>query len=384
MRRLLRFHRFLLVLLAGLFVAAVLVNTIVNPWRVLAAPWSADSLEPYRAIDNKWNRTAKAGLARTGVWDAAIFGSSRVDIGFDPEHPFFLGMRCANLGLNAAGIAENHRIFSWFMDHQNPQLVVFTIDAGDLTTPMPRVHLTDYPLSPLDPAADPLERECRYLAGISTLAASFETLNRAVRQQTPDHSAAGFRRNAPFPDDTRKLIAGLYLATTVKMVESHDRYDALNPEKVALLNDVVARCERSGTRLVLLLTPNHALFQIACRELGQEDPWYGIDRAELARHAGPGVEVWDFLDGHPLNAEPLPAEGHFKNWIDLFHATPDIGNVMLDRLSGKRGDYGVQLTTYSIERRLKEVETSLAAYEAENPEDLAFLRQALSRYRPQE
>ncbi|MBK1825806.1 hypothetical protein [Haloferula rosea] len=386
MKALLRYQQFLLILVMGTAVLGYALNTWVNPWRVTPTAWSSAAFDDYRAIDNEWNRTAKAGLAASGDWDAALFGSSRVDIAFDPEHSLFEGRNCANLGLNAASISENHRIFSYFMDHHDPELLVFAIDPGDLTTPHSTFNLTDFSLSPLNPDADPIERELRYREGISTLAASFDTIQRRLQHKPAEHTPQGFRRDAPFPDNQRQLIAGLYLATTVRMVKGRTRYGQLDPTKLDLLDDVIERCRTEDCRLVILLTPNHGLFQLSYEELGDPDPIFEADRRALAERATHGVEVWDFLDAHPINSEPLPpaepSSAHLRYWIDLFHATPEVGNLMLDRIAGEPGDFGVRLTTDTIDARLEDIRAGLAAYRETRPEDVAFLQKSLDRYRP--
>lgn len=384
MKALRRYQSFLLILVLATAAGGYALNTWINPWRVTTTPWSSETFDEYRAIENEWNRTAKAGLATSRPWKAAIFGSSRVDIAFNPEHPIFDGMPCANLGLNAASITENHRIFQYFMDHQDPELVILAIDPGDLTTGASDKNFTDFPLSPLDNTADPIERQLRYHQGISTLAASAATLQRRIQSTPAEHTPEGFRRDTVFPDDQRQLIAGLYLATTVRMVRGRTRYGQLDPYKLSLLDDIIARCDGKGCRLVILLTPNHGLFQLCYGELGDPDPIFENDRWALAGRAGDNVEVWDFLDAHPINTEPLPpADSHLRYWIDLFHATPEVGDLMLDRIQGKPGDFGVRLDLKNIEDRLDDVRAGLERYRETASDDLAFLRKSLERYRPQ-
>ncbi len=393
MQKLRRYQNFLLLLIPGTVALGLALNTLVNPWRVAPAPWSAAKLEPYREIDNTWNRTAKAGLVRSGTWDAGLFGSSRVDIGLDPSHPAFSGMKCGNFGLNAGLIAENYHMFRYFMERENPRLVVVALDASDLTTPPPRNNPTDFALSPLDPAANAFERELRYRAGISTLTASTATLARSVRGQTAEHSPQGFRTHTPFPENQRQLIASLYLSTTARMARNHTVNGGLSARKMAMMEEIVKRCREKNTRLVIFFTPNHALFQLAFPELGGPDPYFATDRralAELAARANaaapsaPPVEVWDFLDGHPLNSPALPPEnektGKLDGWIDLFHATPAIGNEMLARLQGP-GSYGELLTPENIDARVEKVRTQLEEYAARNPEDIAFLRKSLAKFK---
>lgn len=392
MRSLRRYQTFFLVLLIGTVALGLALNTWVNPWRVTPVPWSSAKMEPYREIDNTWNRTAKAGLVRSGTWDAGLFGSSRVDIGLDPKHPAFDGMTCGNFGLNAGLLAENHRMFRYYIERETPRLVVLALDASDLTTPPPRNNPTDFALSPLDPEANPFEREIRYRAGISTIAASTATIARSVRGQTAEHSPQGFRTNAPFPENQRQLIATLYLSTTARMVRNHTVNGGLSREKMAMMEDIVKRCREKHARLVIFFTPNHALFQLAFPELKDPDPYFAVDRralAELAARANdaapdePPVEVWDFLDGHPLNSPALPpadkASAHLDGWIDLFHATPAIGNEMLARLQGP-GSYGELLTPENIDARVEKVRTQLEEYASAHPDDMAFLRKSLAKF----
>lgn len=386
-----RYRLFLLLLLGGTAALAFGLNTWVNPWRVTPSPWSSESLDEHRAVDNAWNRTAKAGLVRSGTWEAAIFGSSRVDIALDPEHPFFGGRRCVNLGLNAANLVENHAIFRYFVDRQQPELVVFALDAGDLTSAPRERNPTDFSLSPLDHRADPFERELRYRFGISTLRSSIETLERSARGEPAEHSPQGFRYQPPFPEDQRAIIAGLYTSTIIRLDRARAELDGTSPRKLELLADVIATCRERGIRLFLLITPNHALFQTAFLELGHPDPCFARDRrAILEALATDGtdspssVEVWDFLDAHPLNCEPLPPAGRpgarMEHWPDLFHVTPVIGGRMLDRMAGSEGDYGVRLTPGEIDERMDAIRSGLGKYVERHPDDVRFIEQALARY----
>ncbi len=382
-----RYQLLFLVLLGGALVLGLALNTWVNPLRVTPTPWSAEELEPYRAIEQRWNRTAKAGLAKSGDWQVGLFGSSRVDIALDPEHPSFGDRRVVNLGLNAALILENRAIFDYFLDHQaEVETVIFALDPGDLSSPPPPRNLTDFALSPLEPGADPVERELRYLAGGSTLAASAATLARASRDEPAEHTPEGFRRHAPFPDNQRALIASLYLSTTYRVAKGRIDLDGVSEPKLAALDAIIERCRQRGIELILLLTPNHVLFQLAFPELGSPDPWFEGERRLLAERAGDGVVVWDFLDAHPLNADPLPpagSPGHMEHWIDLFHATPEVGAAMLERIHGGAGDFGVRLgTPEAATARAAEVEAQLEDHAARHPDDLEFLRRSLEAFEP--
>jgi hypothetical protein len=177
------------------------------------------------------------------------------------------------------------------------------------------------------------------------------------------------------------LIAGLYSATTVRLMRDREKAGGINPVKRKMLENVVEQCRARGVRLVLLLTPNHVLFQASPMVLGGMDPFFARDRQELARHASPGVEVWDFLDFHPINAEPLPeGKGHFEWWIDTFHATPRLGALVLDRVAGAEGDYGVRLEPGRVGERVAGVEKGYEVWRQERAADVRFLEECLRRY----
>ena len=399
MRALSRYRMYFLVLLGTATLGALGLTSWVNPWRVTPAPWSGEGFEPYRDIERDWNTTCKAGLVRSGRWDAALFGSSRTDIALDPLHPAFRGMRCVNLGLNAAGIGENHAIFSYFMEHESPKLVVFCIDPGDLSTPERKQFKGDFTLSPLDPGADPVERELRYRAGVTALAGCGTVVSRRLRGQLAEHTPQGFRREAEFPKHQRKLIRSLYLPVTYRYALKHKRTDALNPRKLALVDDIIRRCREMGTRLVFFIPPNQALFMLTFRELGDPDPYFARDRRALAKRiaaanasappGAPPVELWDFLDAHPLNCQPLPPANdpgaHMPDWLDLYHSDHRIGNLMLDRLlpdhaSPSTPPYGTRLAPELVDSRVAEIAKGLDAYARTHPGDIAYLREALAKF----
>lgn len=393
MRAFTRYRRFMFIVLLGTLLGGIFLNTWVNPWRVTNMPWSSPAFENYRAIDQASNRTSKAGLARSQRWDAAIFGSSRVDIGFNPQDPAFGGLKVANLGLNAGNIDENEAIFRYFMETQSPRLVIFLIDAGDLTKPTPLANGTDFATSPLVKDSRPLERALRYHTGISALSASLQTLSRRVRGQPSDHTPQGFRREAKRLENPRAQIASLYLSTTWRLAQDRTNLDSLNAGKVEMVRNIIRTCREKNTRLVFVMPPNHVAFQLTFPELKDSDPYFHRDRQVLtglvaaANETAPAatpVELWDFQDAHPLNGQPLPLTegGQMEGWIDLFHFTPEIGSLMVKRIQGGAGDYGVRLTPDTLAPRMASVEGGLTKWSEDHPEDMKFLRDSLKNFGP--
>lgn len=387
MHQLRRYQCLFLIFFAAVAGMALAFNSWANPWRIIPSPLSSQRMEPHRAIEQNWNRTCKAGLASSRIWDAGLFGSSRVDIGLNPRHEAFAGMKCGNFGLNAGLLAETETMCRYFLDHQNPKLVVLAIDATDLTTPVARKKQADFDISPLAGGPRTLEQDLRYRMGISTLSSSLAATGRMLRGQLAEHTPEGFRREPDYPEGQM-----LYFSTIYRMAKQHTATGQVDAEKIAMLERIIARCREKDARLVIFFMPNHGLFQLAFRELGDPDPYFLEDRralADLAARANAAdpaatpVEVWDFLDGNPLNTPPMPPQGqkggHPAGWVDLFHVLPETGNHMLERLQG-RGDYGELLLPGGAEARVAKVTAQLDEYAARNPDDVDFLRKALAKF----
>ncbi|GAA5481738.1 hypothetical protein [Haloferula sargassicola] len=386
MARLLRFRRFFQALLALVVVGGFFLTTWVNPWRVVNVPWSSKALDPYRDIEKNFSRTCKAGLAASRQWDTAVFGSSRVDIGIDPNGPHLASRNAVNLGLNAGLLHENKAAFDYFMARQEkPKLVIFFIDAGDLTMADQRREegLADFTNSPLKPGSQGIESWFRDHCGVSSISSSIEVLRRAAEKEPALYSPRGFRTEAERLEHPRKQIAGLYLSTILRIARNRTALDGLDEGKLNEVRDIIRQCRSKGSRLLLVMPPNHALFQLAFPSLGGSDPWFERDRMALARLAeegGPEVEFWDFQDGHPLNSDRLPEEGQMEHWIDLFHFTPEIGEKMLSAMLDERAGYGMELRPGEVQAQVERLKRQLANWAEAHPENMRFLSKSLEKF----
>ncbi len=392
MNGLLRFRRCFQGLLVLLVAGGFFLNTWVNPWRITGMPWSSERLDAYRDIERDFSRTCKAGLASSKPWSAAVFGSSRVDIGIAPGRPPLASRNAVNLGLNAGLLHENKAAFDYFMSHQErPELVIFFIDAGDLTTPGARGGrgLGDFSTSPLFPGNEGAESWLRYHCGVSALSASAAVLQRAATRELTTYSSSGFRREAERLVHPRQQIAGLYLSTIVRVARNRNAYASVSDFKMNEVRDIIRQCREKNTRLILVMPPNHVLFQLAFHELGAADPWFERDRlalAELAEEANRRspeaipVEFWDFQDAHPLNAERLPEQGQMEHWIDLFHFTPPLGQQLLAAILTGNSDYGTRLDPEGVSAHVARVRAELERWARAHPENLDFLRTSLERF----
>jgi hypothetical protein len=375
--------------------AALGFNTTVNPLRVTPAPWSSEQLDPYREIDDQI-RTCKAGLVRTGDWQVAILGSSRPALLLDPSLPDWGETKAVNLALQAGTLPETLATFRYAADRHPLQIALVGIDPGDLTTgPMTHI-ITDFDSSPLNPEADEVERELRYLLGLSTLEKSFATLGRWASGERARHDPRGFKHKSDNPGSLRRVIADNYIPFAARQARERHGGPTLHPRKHQALLDLVAEARRRNIRLVLFFPPTHASYLASLRLLDDPRPDFAFERAAVldaieqanAGNNGPPVEFWEFSGSHPWNLEPLPpgdeSSAAMDHWLDPIHAKPRVGRVMLARIldlplaSDAEKRYGTRVTRDALPSLAADLDRSIDRYLTTQPDDDALLQEHIS------
>jgi len=368
------------------------LNTWVNPLWVATTPWSSHSFDEYKPL-HKALRTGKAGLARSFEWDGVMLGSSRVDIGFDPTLPEWSGRRVANLALRGGTLCEHEAMLRFAAERNRLEFAVLGVDLADLTSPNNITPGTGFEESPLATSGDRLEREIRYISGVSTFVDTVKCLNYFREKRPGAYTPQGQWVRLLDKRPMRKVLqfesfkwADHFAAQRRKSIE-------VNPKKIEALRGILRLCREKNIHLYLCIPPNHAAYLSAMRLNGDPDPAFRVDRShilavlaeEQAAHPGTQVDLWDFNDFHPLNCEPLPAptEQHTYFWADGTHALPPLGHIMLARMLGwpvpdaRGADYGVKLTPGDLEARLRQIDGGYPRYQAEHADDFGWVREHL-------
>jgi hypothetical protein len=401
-------RRYASVMLASLVAATLIaaaINTWVDPFRVTGAPWASAETDPYRDISAS-TRTGKAGLIRSrSDWQVGILGSSRVISSLDPEAPGWAGKKVVNLGMPGAFLYENIAMAEYFISRQPAETLLFGIDPGDLTNAKDTRPMVDFMGSPLNPDGV-LDRELRYVFGMSTFETSLETLGLQWKKTPAEYNPHGFRDR---PGGTGAGGAAAPGKGQLNFIKNRFIDDArvpakpgegtkVHPEKAGLLEALMRHCREKGTRLVLFLHPNHVLLQAKSSDIGKAEIPFETDRRALvemigrvnAGGSGPPVELWDFYSYHPYNCERVrPIEGQpseLVHWRDLEHFTKDVGDGMLSLLMGwkvedeRLGQYGARLDRENLEARIATLREAYQVYlEGAKSGDLAWKEDLVKR-----
>ncbi len=393
------FNRVILGIAGGLLLLFLAVNTWVNPLWVTPTPWTNKEFAEYRPI-YRHQRTGKAGIVRSHPWEVAFFGSSRVDIAFDPMLPGWQGKPAVNLAVSAGTLPETAAIVRYTLERCPIETAIVGIDLGDISGPGSGYRTTGFMESPFNPKGEAAERELRYLAGVSTFETSVKTLqNWSERNEPgfvlPEYTPQGHRLRHQDKPDVRQII--YHDAIPHAMRGTRRRKHALEEStwKIRLVRQILEDTKKHGVQLKIVIPPNHATYISVYHYSGDPDPVFSIDRKAMVRLVAesnaahpeaPPAEVWDFNDYHPLNCEPIPPpKTRMHWWLDGTHARKRLGDVMQARmmgwpLEGEGRDYGIKLTPENVEQRLESLKAGYRQFQQDHPDQYQWMVESINSY----
>jgi hypothetical protein len=384
-----RAARFLATFAAGLGLALALtatLNWLVDPFLLLGRPRVAgfNAVKPdYR--QRQWIAKADALVRLAPV--TAVFGTSRVERGFDPQAPVWpaAARPVFNAGVPGASLFATVRTFQHAAStgRLRTALVVLELETflpgSTSRTDFLRRQPTGERRFRVDAAGAPqpghgLQRVLDRASALLTLQALGASLRTIALQRSPlaaDIADDGFN---PLPQAAAELAqVGHHWLFAAKMGEvvaqlRGDRCPAPGapstvPEAFALLDLMLATARREGVRLVLLLPPHHADYLLAIRAAGlwgHFADWRRALAVRVAREPAGTVELWDFTGFTELHTEPVPPPGDRRSrmrWhLEPSHFTAALGELVLARIFAAAADlpegFGVRLLPATVEAHL--------------------------------
>jgi hypothetical protein len=423
---------FAAVLLGGAAVAAF--NIIVDPFRVFDLV-SIAGLNEQRTQVSARGRMAKA--VRTCVVDvtSVVMGTSRVEVGVNPQHPGWHNPgRVYSLALAGMGIGELEKTFrhlvraspdlkevaigiDFLMFNANREAVVFGKEVADfdaerlLLNPGERCWKTyvrtigdvigpgalPYSLKTISEQMPAPQSPDFALTSVSTWIAQYD--HNGYRG---DHYAAMVKRAEAV--GFRGLFAGKQEGRYVRQIWRplpSERYCMTAPGQPGTLDvfgDLLDVAQKSGVRVHVFVNPIHARMLIALREAGlwpiYEDWKRGLVRVndEVARKNGrEPLPIWDFSGFNTVTTERVPDLGDVKTpmlyWWEPSHHRAAAGTLTLDRVLGYRDpggrkvpdDYGVLLTSRSIEGWIERTRAAAVQYMRDQPDEYEVVKAAVDK-----
>lgn len=413
-----RYLAVLAVSVVGLVAAAGALSWAVDPFGYFGTQRVA-GFNARKTEASAFTALTKAGQVVRAQPALVLFGTSRVDIGFDPLHaawPVPPG-RVYNYGLPDASVLSVREQLAHVLAVSPVKSVVVGIEFQDFlrgvqltTDPADEVKQRFIDLS-LAPGAWPRTRRQWLDAGSATVTlpavlASAATVAAQRRARGGDVSELGLTSETPY----RELVMrdgqnALFVqknrdlaAARVKAAQRLQRPDALRFVEMGALTEFLAFARDRGVQVTLVIPPYHAHFLEIVDAAGLwpvfED-WKRRLLAEVTRHnaagaAGlPPVALWDFAVYDERTTEAIPPAADRRNHLQWFwepvHFSKALGDVIVRRITGADPTgFGGRLTAADIDAWLAADRERRGAYRAQRGNEIAALAELVNNAKRQQ
>ena len=363
----------------------VFVLTVMALGVVLAFNLLVDPLDAYPRFHSKvfeklrgrqTGRVARAELARKGIWDIAIFGTSRPKAGMPAHHPAFASNRVCNLAVDAARMSEVAAMFDYTRRHNRLRRVLLCLDFAMFRAST--FYRFDFDDSRFNPKLSLFEYHCKNLLGADASSHSMDLVQDRVRGIfPPEGSRNGFHVRSLRPGTSQRVL----FEKSLRALAFGYAAQRVATNEMRGLRDVLAACHEHRIELVLAINPVHALdveLFIAGDNWRSFEQWKRDVAAMIGREA-PEAVLWDFTGYWEPTSEAVPPPGdtktRMKYYFENSHFTPAMGALMLDRMFlGDTNTFGRIVTEKNIDEHLALLRAQREAYARTHAADVQWVQ----------
>lgn len=377
-----RFCRVWLFAAAAVVVLVALFNLLVDPVGAFPAV-HLRRLEPYRPRAD--NRLAKAELAHRGGWDIVLLGSSRVLSGLPADYPLFRTNRTVNLAMPAAVLPELLTALRTVLDNNGrpPRMVIFGIDYYMFSGGVD--HLLGFLETRFNRKLDQINYYALRLIGLDATEESFTVIKNLLRGAALDpQDRNGFMRHRIGDDFAHRAVFDRNMRA---MGTGYRLMPYWPSNRLEVVRQIVRECRRRDIDLRLVIMPAHALDNELLEAAGNSGNVDDFKRTLVRLLAEEGLEgKVPLLDASsyagPTTEDVPPAAVRgltMKYFVENSHATPVLGEMVLNRLFGVGGtnQFGVFLTRSNLEEHLRQFHHDREEYVRTHPDDARWPHQII-------
>lgn len=289
---------------------------------------------------------------------SVVFGTSRAEFGFDPEHEYFL-KPSYNLSVGGSSVYEARLYLEHAIKNGQVKKVLLVADyimfnsnkekrVEDLETYFDDRNLYKY-LFNLKTTQSSLntfwgERQKKY------------TIYLENGQREHSHNATNIKR---FGGQQRKLRS---MTRYFSGYDNDNHYRDTGKDSFEDFQDVLNLAYSNDIEMELVFGPNHVLHWESLDYFVGLEKWYKWKRDVLEMVENTALTlsrkpfpVYDFSIYHPYTAERLSTgKNELLNYHwELNHYKSELGDRVLDRLMGADSDFGVRLTGANIDNHIQ-------------------------------
>ncbi len=336
------------------------LNVFIDPLGVFAAPriFGINSLKPY--LDHH-QELARWMAAKRLCPSAAIFGNSRAQIGFDPEHPAFqkAGLEAFNHAIPGSSVNLAFNQLNWLIEAGcTPKVAILGIEFFDFLG-------ATSPATPLSPSSiEPAPRlDGRFFAetvfSVSGIRDSVNTISLQRAEHPATISPRGFNPLLNYIKEVEQSgHHQLFRQRAEENLKSWKRKAprvqleaGISPDYAAL-ERFLSLASKSGVKIYVVTYPYHAQIRLLMERIGLGDVFSEWKKSLLLEtqkfsHQGSEIQVWDFSGISGPSLEVIPAYGDRQTQLEYYweagHFKKALGDKIIQQILAGDAGFGVKL-----------------------------------------
>lgn len=363
-------------------------NAFIDPFDLFNSP-KIEHVNQQKPEYFAHDRMIKANRIRSLKPDVLVMGSSRSEIGLNPENPDLLktAIPAFNLGISSVTIHEILRYLQHAHQIRPLKQVVIGLDLLMFNISKPvEVDFNENRLAPhligwywdLFQALltfDGIKASSKTLFQQSKIPAAVYLPDgfRDDKYSWPQIQEKGGHRRAAINNESNDLY-DLYGYVFFSFTNENKSTDSLDTFKQILIF-----CQKNSIDLHLFISPEHARKLVLIHKLGlwPELEFWKRNLVTLIAENAPEFTLWDFSGFNSITTESFPPIGDNQTQMRWYwessHYKKEVGNMILHKLltnatENYPNDFGVRLNPTAIEPLLQQIKVQRDKYIKSNPE----------------
>ncbi|MFQ3248881.1 MAG: hypothetical protein ACI9O6_000685 [Glaciecola sp.] len=306
-----------------------MINYLVNPFLMFQQS-AANDIFTYKPEAATRVRTFKKYQADSQDYDVLIVGNSRVEMGLDPESPYFENQNVYNVGVPGLSVPAQIAYANNVIESNNIETVYIGVDFVDFIS-QERPNFRDFKFVP--------DKKNDYLSATFSLDALNASLM-TIFNQKKYSSTRTFKGFNPANDYTpilksegQEVLTSQKLGSLAKQIEGKRFYQQEMNESeqspVNILEKNVTKWKKSGKAIVIFINPYQDLYYDALAKSGLSDDfktWRSIVK-NIATNTD--STFYDFTNLGMSHSNLLNGEEELAYFWEPAHYKKELGEKML-------------------------------------------------------
>lgn len=390
-----KYSKYMVVSIVVLLIIVGGVNWFIDPYGLLNSPALARLNVQKPALENNNSSLAKAYALRRIKPSSLILGTSRAEVGLDPDYEGWTYKPVYNAGLPAGSIYSIYRFFQLSKAVHPLKQVILGLDFRSFNTAGNQISNAEDAVLSVNSDGKPATSPRLIVLNLF----SWDTLVASLKTVTGQGNFAS--TNGMIPSATMKAgvitIGGhrAYFLNTAHIYATSNylpelyRYDTVDvvSSPFTYYRKILEIAYRDGIDLRMFISPSHAIqWEVLANSnlWPQFEEWrrslVAINEEEAQQFGQAPFPLWDFSTYNEFTMETIPPlhdTTTSMNWYwDSSHYKKELGDFVLDKVLNNlesRGvdpdDFGVLLTSKNIETHLEKIRADRQLYIESIPEE---------------